>query len=363
MSVDPLPSIRVYRRIRTAHLERLALMRPAELVFNETRYDFERGAIDPNRRPRLLSRGGVVVMLARRSFRVVELGEPSIVNNWPDLVAQLVVIRVRDLITRRRTRIVTYCIGIADPAEEVEVRLHVGAKVARRLTTLILRATVPRFDRLAFGTAGSRAAYEAYVDAEVVADRSRLFEALPAPCECLTMAPPERQNRLLFIGAFIGRKGIEQLMHGWETVRVAGTTAQLALIGKGELTEQVLEWAADKSEVSVIVDPPREKIHELLRSSTTIALLSQRAGHWREQIGLPILEGLSHGCEVVATTETGLAPWLREHGHDVIAPDAAPDVTGAALVRALRRGARRRGTLDVLPQQDQRIAADHWMFE
>jgi hypothetical protein len=110
------------------------------------------------------------------------------------------------------------------------------------------------------------------------------------------------------------------------------------------------------------IDPPRTVIHQALRTSGTLILLSQRAGHWREQIGLPIQEGLGHGCEIVATSETGLAGWLGDHGHEVL-PTAAPAADVAtAIDAAMLRATQRHGSLADLPEEDQRFVGDRWMM-
>jgi glycosyltransferase involved in cell wall biosynthesis len=103
-------------------------------------------------------------------------------------------------------------------------------------------------------------------------------------------------------------------------------------------------------------------VHEVLRQSAVLVLLSQPIGGWREQIGLPILEGLSHGCEVVATSETGVADWLAARGHAVVPPGAGPEVVADRLDEALRRAPTRRGSLSDLPRTDQRLAADRWLM-
>jgi glycosyltransferase involved in cell wall biosynthesis len=59
---------------------------------------------------------------------------------------------------------------------------------------------------------------------------------------------------------------------------------------------------------------------------------SVRLRGWREQIGLPLVEGLAHGCRVVTTTETGLAEDLR--GHPLVTLTTPGDAT--ALAEALR---------------------------
>jgi glycosyltransferase involved in cell wall biosynthesis len=90
-------------------------------------------------------------------------------------------------------------------------------------------------------------------------------------------------------------------------------------------------------------------------------LPSRREGRWREQIGLSIVEGLAHGCHIVATPDTGLSEWLRLHGHDVL-PN---EFTVADLTAALRDAARNQldpaAVRASLPPLDCRVRAENWM--
>jgi glycosyltransferase involved in cell wall biosynthesis len=94
-----------------------------------------------------------------------------------------------------------------------------------------------------------------------------------------------------------------------------------------------------------------------------VVLPSRREGRWREQIGLSIVEGLAHGCHVIATPDTGLAGWLSRHGHDVL-PE---DFTVADLVGAMRQAADTRLSpamvQESLPAVDGRISAEDWMYQ
>jgi len=135
------------------------------------------------------------------------------------------------------------------------------------------------------------------------------------------------------------------------------------MIGTGRLQAEVETWARGREDVTLELDPPRDRIHEVLRNRPVVILLSQRVGTWREQIGLPVLEGIAHGCEVVTTTETGLADWLESHGHSVVAPTTPALGIARHIDGALDRRATRSGSLAELPAVDQRIAADRWMFQ
>jgi glycosyltransferase involved in cell wall biosynthesis len=340
-------------------------MAPARVFYVRTRYDFDPGLVDPTNPPVRLSKPGVVRELLRRHHPVVEVNEPTIVTEWSFLLAQIAAVRLRDAVTRRRTTIVTYCIGLTDPASRLaqlrRLPRWLAWPIARTVLAVLLRST----DRLAFGTSAAQALYETYADRRRLADKSRLFEALPSVCDCMsgTGTTGERRTptQLCFVGKLSDRKGIRQVMATWELVRRDHPDATLRVLGKGELEHEVVAWAADRPEVSVEIDPAREVIHRTLRQSGALICLSQ-PHEVREQVGLPIVEGLGHGCEVVATTETGLAPWLTDHGHGVVAPDAPPREVADEVAAAFTRAATRRGSLADLPREDQRIAVDRWLM-
>ena len=229
----------------------------------------------------------------------------------------------------------------------------------RVMLSLLVRCT----DRLAFATDDSFEMYRRYVGTAALAARARVFEALPSPCSCLSNGSLEpRPPQVLFVGGLIERKGVQQTMEAWDAFHARQPDATFRMVGKGRLEDQVVAWADGRPEVTVTIDPPRDEIHGVLRQSAVLLLLSQPHGYWREQIGLPILEGLSHGCEIVTTSETGLARWLAGHEHGVVAPAATADEVADSIAAALDRAAHRRGSLDDLPPTDQRFAADRWMM-
>lgn len=360
---DPGRRLRIYGSLRTAHLERLPLMVPARMWFTATRRDFDESLVDPTNPPQRKSRRQVLQGLWREQFDVVELNEPAMVDRWPFLLACVAVIRSRSLLRRHRCAVVSYCIENADPAAQLRQRRPMPPKLAALVVRVVMGVLVRQSDRLAFGTTGSLTTYEQHVAARALSGRARTFEAVPGPCGC-EPEPGERRDptEVVSLGAFVERKGIRSTMAAWDVLRVQRPEATLCVIGTGPLQGEVERWAATRPEVTLHLDPPRAEVHRALRTGSVLVLPSQRHGYWREQIGLPVLEALSHGCEVVTTTETGLADWLVEHGHQVVAPDAPAEELAAALARALDRAATREGSSSELPAQDQRLAADRWLM-
>jgi glycosyltransferase involved in cell wall biosynthesis len=117
------------------------------------------------------------------------------------------------------------------------------------------------------------------------------------------------------------------------------------------------------SSIEVHIDPSRDEIHRFLRQAQVLVLPSQSTPTWREQVGLPIVEGLAHGCSIVTTTETGLSDWLAEHGHAVASPQATAQDLADAICKAIASGPLGNDVTASLPGSDGRLAADVWLFE
>jgi len=349
--------VRLYETVRTAHLERARELAPASILYRRRRYDFDASltaGLD------LVEAGPLraAVVLARSDVREVEVNEPLMVSSLRRTAMALAAVDVRAAL-RRRPRPVVTTYAIAND-ERPPVRPGALGRARRLVDRALVRHVARRVDRAVFGTAAARDLYAAQAPA-VLRARHTLLWALPTPCACGPVGSPA-PGSVLFVGAFEERKGVRQLLAAWPLVAAACPDARLTLVGTGPLLADVEAFAAGRADVEVVVDPPRSEVHRLQREHAVAVLLSQRTRTWREQVGLPVVEGLAHGCAVVATDETGLADWLREHGHGVL-PVSAGAAAVAQEVRA--RITRARAASDVLadlPAQDGRLAADAWLF-
>lgn len=350
--------MRIYETLRTAHLERARGLPAGSTIYRDRRYDFDEAVAQGLD---LIQAGpvGTALVLARSDVRELEVNEPLMLSSLRRTALALVVVRARAALLRRPVTVATYAIANDDPFRPAPAPGARGA-LRRRLDRWLIGFVAHRVDRVAYGTPAAEQLYARLVPGIARAARVQI-PALPAPCPCPD-GPGREPDRVVFLGAFDERKGIPALLAAWPGVAERRASARLTLVGKGPLLAAVEEFAAGRGDVELVVDPPREEIHRLLRAGALVVLLSHRTPRWREQVGLPLVEGLAHGCSVLASTETGLAPWLVEHGHGVLDPAAGPDAVAEAIVDLL---AARRPAADVLadlPDRDGRLAADDWMF-
>lgn len=344
------PRVRLYRTVRTAHLERAAALPPATIVYRDRRADF-----DPALAEGLdLVRAGAwrAAWIVRRA-RELEVNEPLMRSALPRTALVLALLAV----LRRRPVVGTYAIENADPfAAPLPPGVRgLGARAVRARDRILARRVALRVDRVVFGTDAARDRYAGRFRPGIGA----VVPALPAPCAC--GAPDPAPGSVLFVGSFAPRKGLAELVAAWPHVAAASPGAHLTLVGTGPLLPLARE-AAQRADVTLVVDPPRAEVHRRQRAARVAVLLSQPRPRWREQVGLPIVEGLAHGCTVVTTSETGLAGWLAAHGHTVIAPDAGPTATAAAIVAALAAARLPSEVLADLPGEDGRLAAERALF-
>jgi glycosyltransferase involved in cell wall biosynthesis len=348
-----LPHVRLYESIRTAHLERAHDLSPATILYRVKRYDFAEEAAfglqlvqaSPLRAARLL---------ARSSVHVLEINEPLMLSSLPASAIALLAVSFR---RRNRPLVVSYAIGNDDP---FLLRGPTGWKtrLRRRLERFVARLVSRRIDRIAFGTSAARDVYRSVLGAPT--SESALVPALPAP---FPSAEPSRKRsgRVAFVGALSDRKGVAVLLEAWQIVVAQRHDASLMVVGKGPLEDLVRRAMATDTSISLEVDPPRDAIHVRLDEAVALVLPSQPSPSWREQVGLPIVEALAHGCRIVTTSETGLADWLREHGHRVSSDASSSQALAEAILASLDSGPTPTEVLASLPERDGRLAADDWL--
>lgn len=349
--------VRIYESVRSAHLERAHRLEPAAIVYRRRRYDFDE-ALTRGLELRRTSPLGVARLMATSRPREVEINEPM--SDGPLFTAlALLGLDLRRLLGRGPAVVTTYAIANLDPV--VILRRFSGPRTRLRLALyrVLSRFIWRRVDRIVYGTDAARELYH-----EAFPQRPQLAEttvtALPVARPVADSA--KRDGTVVFLGALVERKGFPLLLAAWPLVHERRPDATLTIVGKGALRELAAAAAAADPSIELLVDPPRERIFAVLDSSCSLVLPSQPMRAWREQVGLPIVEGLSSGCSIVTTTETGLAEWLAEHGHAVLPPDADAAALAAAIVAQLDARRPASSILADLPDVDGRLAADRWLF-
>jgi glycosyltransferase involved in cell wall biosynthesis len=348
---------RLYQTVRSAHLERARQLSPASILYSGTRYDFD-GALA--RGLDLVPAGPVRAawLLARSSVRQLEVNEPLMVSSLRRTALAVAVLRVRALLGGPRVRVVSYAIENRDPFAHQPG----GAARLRRVEQRILARYLWRsLDSVVFGTEAARATYASVLPAETGPARSRVIPAVPAACDCPPVAGDDAA-RLLFLGALAQRKGFPLVLAAWPYLKGWLPDARLTIVGTGPFGDSAREAAAADPAIELIIAPSRADVHQQLRRSRVLVLPSQPAPGWREQVGLPICEGLAHGCTIVTSTETGLTDWLGAHGHLLVSPEGSAETLARALLAAFRQDRSAASVLGDLPGTDGRLAADDWLF-
>lgn len=350
--------IRVYQTVRTAHLERAHKLPPASILFQTRRYDFDE---DLARGLDLIQTGtlGLVWHILSRRPTTVEINEPLQRAGLVGSAAAVIAGHAAALLSGRPVQIVTYAIENKDPFDSPRpnrLRSTLRWSVERFLARVVARGV----GRIVFGTAGAEAVYSKRFPRELKRSQRTLVPALPTACDCRRQQ--SSPDEVLYLGALHPRKGVLDLVMAWPFVAASNPHARLTIVGKGELESEVRRLIAKDARIELVIDPPRPVIHELLARSAVLVLLSASTPTWREQVGLPIVEGLAHGCEIVTTDQTGLADWLLRHGHRVLEDGSKHEDVAAAIAAALTSPRSSADILAHLPHVDGRLDADRFLF-
>jgi glycosyltransferase involved in cell wall biosynthesis len=307
----------------------------------------------------------------RADWTVVELAEPLWLRALPLTASIALAVRAADRLRRRRTRLVCYAMENSD-AEQL---LRGLPSWARPLALGVVRLSAGRwFDRVAFASATAR---RRYAEMGLLSRRCHraLYEDLQEPCAtCVLEAAEEdpvgtggaavrRPRRMTFLGALETRKGLADLLAAWRRGGLGRQGWELAVAGAGPLRPELDRAAQADGSIRPLGLVGRAGVHRVLRETEVVVLPSRREGRWREQIGMSIVEGLAHGCHVVACADTGLADWLRGHGHTVL-PDRFSEVDLSRALCAVATARVEPGrVLATLPSVGGRVAAEAWMYQ
>lgn len=348
----------MYDVARTAHFERaLRSGVRTTILFEVRRYDFDE-QLAASVGARRAGLWGAFWYALRHDIDVLEIAEPLVARAAPRTLAAVFGTRVRAIRSGRRARVVSYAIENKNPWDGHKT-LPLHAQVKLRAQLALVAAVWKRLDRIAFGTSQSA---ELYARRFARTRGHRPVQAVvPALPVAESVATAAREPVVTFLGEFSVRKGFDLVCAAWPPVADTHPDATLVLMGKGAGVPDAEALAAGTPSVRAIIDPPRDELFAQLEATKVLVLPSQPRPRWREQVGLPIVEGLGRGCIIVTTTETGLAEWLGDHGHHVVAPNDAVAL-GEAISRALDERRSPAEVLADLPEVDGRAAAERWLL-
>jgi len=228
--------------------------------------------------------------------------------------------------------------------------------------TPLVRFLVQKVHRIAFGSEMAQSTLKTWLTRSQIEDldsKSRFFPQLPSKCECY----PELlkvQGSILFLGELEHRKGIHFLIEAWREYSKEFPNSTLTIAGRGSLEHQVKELVSGSTNVKFLGQVNRDAVHQLMRASQIVVLPSRRSGFWREQIGLPLEEGLSHSCSLIAPEDSGLSGFLVQNNQQILRWDYSVE----DLVAALSSSTLNPEVVNSmkLPVRNQRGVAEDWLL-
>ncbi|SMG16089.1 glycosyltransferase [Agreia pratensis] len=332
--------------------------RDGDVIYFSRHYDLGLSDIPPTFHSVTL--GQAVRQVLRSEADTFELPEPFWARYAVHTVILALIWRINGLRRGRSRRARLYAIENNDPIMALlgrPVPAALRAVLAAGLGLFILLS----YERIAFGSDGAKNAYESLPLVSSIP--SGTFLELPTGATDLpTRSSPG--SKAIFIGNLESRKGLSTLLEAWPQVENDHPASHLTIVGAGALEQRVARWAAEKAQSrSFLGRVEHSQIDPLLDQADVVIVPSERDGRWREQIGLPIVEGLSRGLTVVTTDETGLAPWLRSTGHVVVASPCSPAELAEGILSALECPLPQHDVVASLPREEARIQAARWLLE
>jgi glycosyltransferase involved in cell wall biosynthesis len=156
------------------------------------------------------------------------------------------------------------------------------------------------------------------IDVQSITSAAPAF--LPLPQDAITVG---------FIGRLDERKGVLDLLQAWPRVAQANGRAQLVIVGRGELEDEVQRRATRLERVTFV--GYRDDVAALLKRCDIIAVPSR----W-EGFGLVAAEALAAGKPVVAAEASSLPEIVRHEQEGLLVPPHQPQALADALIRLIQ---------------------------
>lgn len=158
-------------------------------------------------------------------------------------------------------------------------------------------------------------------------DRSRNQEAY------LTVETTKDRRKIIFVGSFIERKGVIQLLDAWRMLPTnIRLNAELKLVGSGPLQSEIEQYIVNYSlsEVSLLGQKKYNEVIDLLKNSDLFVLPT-----YEDLFSLTVVEAMACGCPVITTQFNGARELVDEGVNGWIVDPTQPGMLTALLERAL----------------------------
>ncbi|GGF12804.1 hypothetical protein GCM10011399_03410 [Subtercola lobariae] len=352
-------SIRLIPELRSVHITRYYETTPAHMLYFTEKYDLA-GSEVPKQFRKVNLKQALRLLRGSRAT-VLEMPEPLWVRFLPTGIAIALTWKLSGFITGRKRVLVTYAMENNDLGNLIGGNRRVPAACVRAFGLglgLYIRLVL---DKIAFASEGSRNLYLSIPFVKSV--ENRVFEELPSDASGDQEITPDPDS-CIFVGVLEERKGVLELLKAWEEVEELNPTATLTIIGPGPLADLVVSWVAlNPSRRTYVGQLPRAQVQKTIATAVTLIAPSMPDGRWREQVGLPIKEGLAQGLTVVTTDQTGLDSWLQRHGHHVVSASNIDAELPTAIQKAIEHPLNRVTVIESLPRVEGRYQADSWIHE
>lgn len=350
--------LRVLPELRSKHIDQWESLPAARVYYFAEKYDLDARRIPPGFK-RVSAVPLMVRMLRRFPDGIAELPEPLWIREFPRTAALSIAWRLGALLHGERRLIVTYAIENNGPMDIVGS----GPAWFRRAVLFVWRLYARALlDRIAFGTDAACSNYAVLLGRRFNWSESTVTIPMLYPaCDEVDESDP---RRVLFVGELSKRKGIDLLMQAWAELEAdPNFDGQLLIAGRGPAGRNVARWCQRSSERRRYLDfVQNADLGTWYRSAAVLVAPSLREGRWREQVGLPVIEALSHGVRIVTTAETGIADWLEAHHHFVV-PSSPTSTELAQAIRAGLESKRTRAEVRAdLPATAGEVAARNWLL-
>jgi glycosyltransferase involved in cell wall biosynthesis len=170
--------------------------------------------------------------------------------------------------------------------------------------------------------------------------------------------PEQRQGRLLFIGRFVDKKGVDVLLAAMRRLHQSDskTVPGLDIAGSGPLEAELRAQAADLPSVRCLGWQTPEQLSRILHKAQAVVVPSRIAADGDCE-GLPtvVLESIRAGVPVVASDHAGIPEIIRHEETGFLVPENDPDALAAALVAASQTGDQMR---QMVARAQQRLQRD-----